>query len=423
MSDTRHRSLWMIAVIALLAVIGYIALRPSAPAATNQPAAPSESTAVPVVTLDNPADVFTQPAPSNAEIANSGDWSMEGLNPARTRDIATPIALPLTQQRVMASATFEDGVSPPVISRGLMLVETKDALAAIDLRTGRQRWAYPHVGTYISPAIAGDTVYFRAERANEGQLVALELSSGRQRWAFTPKRLSSASNSYFGGHLTSPVIEGNTLYVGAGKELYALDAVSGRVRWEFDTQDYVTSSAAVAEGRVFVSDFEYFYAIDQQSGLLLWSYPANSAVYFSSVAAGDTVLISSGQNLIALNVADGSKRWEKNVPGESLIPAGAQGDRVFAKTTNILFALNQADGSELWSFEDINYVSLPALTQGYAFVVNGMGANASIAALDIATGESAWSQAVQKLATTAPVVAGRALYVRTTDGRVLELVS
>lgn len=254
-------------------------------------------------------------------------------------------------------------------------------------------------------------------------MLALELGSGRQRWAFTPKRLSSSSNGYFGGHLTSPVVVDGTLYVGAGQELYALDAISGDVRWEFDTQDFVTSSASVAGGRVFVSDFKYFYAIDQRTGTMLWSYPADSAIYFSSVATGDTVLITSGQNLIALNVADGSKRWEKNVPGESLVPAGAQGDRVFVKTTNVLYALNQLDGHELWSFENINYVSLPALTDGYAFVINGMGADARVEALDVATGQSAWSQPVQKLATTAPIVAGRAVYVRTTDGQVVELVS
>jgi FOG: WD40-like repeat len=347
---------------------------------------------------------------------------MEGLNPARTRAVETPIAPPLDQQRVVAAASFEEGVSPPVIVRGLMLLETKETLSAIDLHTGRQRWAYRQKGAYISPAVAGDIVYFRAEQANQGQLVALELSSGRQRWVFTPKRLSSSTNSYFGGHLTSPVVVDGIVYVGAGKELYALDAVTGKVRWEFSAQDFVTSSAAVADGRVFVSDFSYFYAIDQYTGALIWSYPAYSAVYFSSVATGDMVLISSGQSMIALDAGDGTKRWEKNIPGASLIPAGAQGDIVFVKTTNELFALDRTSGRELWSFRDVNYVSLPALTRQYVFVINGMGASATVEAIDITTGASIWSQPVPRLATTAPVIAGRAIYVRTTDGRVIELL-
>ncbi len=421
MSVTGQRSVWMIAVIALLGAIGYVALRPpSQPPPVSPLSAPTavSNVNVPVVP-DNPVVPFN-PVPITPD--GVGDWAMEGLNPARTRAVETPIAPPLDQQRVVVAAAFEEGVSPPVIARGLMLLETKDALSAIDLRTGRQRWAYRQKGTYISPAVAGDTVYFRAEQANQGRLMALELSSGRQRWAFIPKRLSSSTNSYFGGHLTSPVVVDGVVYVGAGKELYALDAVTGKVRWEFSAQDFVTSSAAVDDGRVFISDFSYFYAIDQHSGALIWSYPAYSAIYFSSVATGDMVLISSGQSLIALDAGDGAKRWEKNVTGTSLIPAGAQGDIVFVKTTNTLFALDRTSGRELWSFRDANYVSLPALTQQYAFVINGMGASAAVEAIDITTGASIWSQPVPRLATTAPVIAGRAIYVRTTDGRVIELL-
>ncbi|WP_448543105.1 outer membrane protein assembly factor BamB family protein [Roseiflexus sp.] len=424
MSATGQRSVWMVAMIALLGAIGYVALRPP-----SQPSSVSTSSMPAAATAASNANVSTVPdnpfAPSNAARITpdgAGDWAMEGLNPARTRAVETPIAPPLDQQRVVVAASFEEGVSPPVIVRGLMLLETKETLSAIDLRTGRQRWAYRQKGAYISPAVAGDTVYFRAEQANQGQLVALELSSGRQRWVFTPKRLSSSTNSYFGGHLTSPVVVDGIVYVGAGKELYALDAVTGKVRWEFSAQDFVTSSAAVADGRVFVSDFSYFYAIDQHTGALIWSYPAYSAVYFSSVATGDMVLISSGQSMIALDASDGTKRWEKNIPGASLIPAGAQGDIVFVKTTNELFALDRTSGRELWSFRDVNYVSLPALTRQYVFVINGMGASATVEAIDITTGASIWSQPVPRLATTAPVIAGRAIYVRTTDGRVIELL-
>lgn len=422
MHTTGQRGLWMVAILALLGAIGYVALRPPSPASFDAalPAPTVGATLAAPAVPDNP---FAQSAPASPDSPPVGEWSMEGLNPARTRAVETPIAPPLNQQRVIVTASFEEGVSPPVIARGLMLLETKDALSAIDLRTGRQRWAYRQKGTYISPAIAGDTVYFRAEQANQGQLVALELSSGRQRWAFTPKRLSAAANNYFGGHLTSPVVVEGVVYVGAGKELYALDAISGKMRWEFSAQDFITSSAAVADGRVFVSDFSYFYAIDLSTGGLIWSYPAHSAVYFSSVAAGDLVLISSGQNLIALDARNGARRWEKSVSGKSLIPAGAQGDTVFVKTTNELFALDRSDGRELWSFRDVNYVSLPALTQEYVFVVNGMGAGASVVALDMTTGANVWSQPVPRLATTAPVIAGRAIYVRTTDGRVIELLS
>jgi hypothetical protein len=51
-----------------------------------------------------------------------------------------------------------------------------------------------------------------------------------------------------------------------------------------------------------------------------------------------------------------------------------------------------------------------------------MGADTIVAALDAATGQGTWKQPFASLATSAPVIAGQALYARTTDGRVVEFV-
>ena len=109
--------------------------------------------------------------------------------------------------------------------------------------------------------------------------------------------MSSASNSYFGGHLTSPVVVDGTVFVGAGKEVYALDAASGAVRWEFAAKDYISSSATAADGRIYISDFDAFYAIDQKTGTQIWSYPTTMTFYFAPVIGGQTVLLSSGAQL------------------------------------------------------------------------------------------------------------------------------
>ena len=86
------------------------------------------------------------------------------------------------------------------------------------------------------PPLPANMSLFAPKSANKGQMLALDIDTGKTLWAFTPKRLSSESNSYFGGHLTSPVVVDGTVFVGAGKEVYALDAASGAVRWEFARQ-------------------------------------------------------------------------------------------------------------------------------------------------------------------------------------------
>lgn len=421
MADTKHNGIWMVSILLLLGALAYIALRPAPGAPTPAQASGASAALAPAAPASElgPLGPFAQAAqPAPGALA---DWTMEGQNPGRTRFGATPIRLPLTQRRAVQMPADREAGSPPVIASGLMLVETKDHLRAIDLRSGKERWAYGNPGAYISPAVAGGRAYLRAESNNTGRLVALDLLSGTEVWQFTPRRLSSEVNSYFGGHLGSPVIAEGAVFVGAGKELYALDAATGKTRWEFAAQDFVTSSATVAGGRVFISDFKFVYGIDQASGALLWTYPANSAISFSAVATDDMVLVTSGEKVAALGAADGTVRWELARPGEKLIPAAITDELAFVKSTERLYALRLSDGREVWQFHDINFVSLPAVAGGQVFLVQGMGGATAVVALDSGSGRELWKQPLRSLATTAPVIAGGAIYVRMEDGRVLGL--
>jgi outer membrane protein assembly factor BamB len=300
-----------------------------------------------------------------------------------------------------------------------MLVESERRLRAIDLSTGQQLWDFPLVGLYFSPAVAGNIVFIRSEADNKGQMIALDVKTGKQLWAFTPQRLSSADNSYFGGHLTSPVVVEGTVFVGAGKEVYALQANTGAVRWTFVAKDYISSSATVADGRVYISDFRNIYALEQQSGSVVWSRPTTMSIYFSPVAAGQSVLLTDGENLAALEAATGKQLWTKSIPGRTLIPGAVSGSRVFVKSISTLYALDLASGKDLWQFDALNFVSLPAVASDLVFVISGSGADSAIVALDAASGQSPWKQTVAALSTSAPVIAGQTIYVRTGDGRVL----
>lgn len=344
---------------------------------------------------------------------------MEGNNPSRTRSIEAQLVLPLSQQREVRLAADSGDGSPLTIARGTMLVESQHLLRAFDMRDGTQRWSFPLRGIYVSPAVAGKYVFIRSEAGNKGQMLALDIESGQILWAFTPKRLSSAANSYFGGHLTSPVVVDGTVFVGAGKEVYALDAASGAVRWEFGAKQYISSSATAADGRIYISDFDAFYAIDQKTGALVWSYPTTMTLYFAPVISGQTVLLSSGGQLVALDTSSGKQRWATSLPGEDVIPTAVQGSRAFVKSTATLYALDLASGKQLWQARDLNYISLPAIAGNQVFVIRGSGASTSLSALDAGTGLSTWTLPVKSLASTAPVIAGQSLYVRTTDGRIL----
>jgi outer membrane protein assembly factor BamB len=414
-----------VAVLIGLVVMAAVVLRPqrtpvAIPVTGGPTAAPSgQPTAAPTSAPRVAGPVPAALAPDLASTSGPDDWAMEGYNPARTRSIEAGLALPFTQQRELAVAGDDGDGSPLTIAQGMMLVESSHRLRAFDLGSGAERWALPLEGIYISPAVAGNTVFVRSEADNKGQMLALDIASGKQRWAFRPKRLSSASNGYFGGHLTSPVVVGGTVFVGAGKEVYALDATTGTVRWTFTARDYISSSATVAGGHIYISDFQNLYAIEQYTGVLVWVFPTKFSIYFSPIVGGQTVLLTDGDNLVALDTASGKPRWNLGIPGEELIPGAAQGSRVFVKSTSTLYALELASGKELWRAHNLNFISLPVVAGDQVYVISGMGADTAVAALDATTGHGTWKQLVASLATTAPVIAGRSLYVRTTDGRVL----
>ena len=397
----RH-GLGIIALLAL-ATVGYVVLRPGFSSASTAGArAPG-------------------PAQSVSSASAPGEWAMEGFNPARTRALDAGIPLPLDRQRELRVVEDKGIGSPIAIARNTILVEAEHHLRAIDLRNGRERWSFAETGRYISPAIAGDTVFIRVEANNEGQILALDLATGQQRWAFTPRRLSSSATSFWGGHLTSPVVANGLVFIGAGKELYALDAATGAVRWEYSAQDHIASSATVGDGRVYISDARNLLAIDQQTGALAWKAPATFSIYFSPIVAHQTVFFTNGGNVIALSTTDGAKRWEIGFPDVTLFPAAAQGSRLFVKSTSTLYALDLATGKELWRSDHPNFVSFPAVAGEQLFAVIGTEGQTRLAVIDTVTGQQVWTQPVPLLTTAAPVIAGKTLYVRTTDGRVIGL--
>ncbi len=386
-----------------LALVGYALLR----SGSNLSGTPAKSAAA----SDSGVSSKSRPA----------EWVMEGGNPARTRAHDAGIALPINRRREIRLAKDEGTGSPIAVAQNIMLVEGEHRLVALDLRNGKVRWTFDENGQYISPAVAGDTVFIRAEADNKGQFFALDVRTGAQRWAFTPRRLSSAATGFWGGHLTSPVIADGAVFIGAGKELYALDAATGAVRWEYGAAEYLSSSATVGDDHVFISDAGHLHAIDRRTGKLAWKSATTFAVYFAPVVAEQTVFVTNGEKVLALNAVDGTRRWETGIDGQTLIPVGAQGSRLFVKSTTALYALDLGGGDELWRFENPNFVSFPVIAGDQLFAVTGATGQTTVAVLDVVTGKRLWDQVEPSLASAAPVIAGQTLYVRTNDGRVVGL--
>src|SRR5215469_6710066 len=86
---------------------------------------------------------------------------------------------------------------------------------------------------------------------------------------------------------SSPAVANGLVYVGSDK-LYALDAVTGALKWSYITGGGgINSSPKVTNGVVYVgSDDDKLYALDAVTGALKWSYITGGAISSPTVVGG-----------------------------------------------------------------------------------------------------------------------------------------
>ena len=127
---------------------------------------------------------------------------------------------------------------------------------------------------------------------------------------------------------SSAAIANGTVFVGsAAGELIALDLQSGAVRWRYKTAEIGESSPAVANGVVYIGDLSgVFHAVDATSGRGLWTFKTVGEIRSSPVVVGDRVLIGSYDRFLVRAVqCEGGGRLESRVSGVRPRDAGGVG--------------------------------------------------------------------------------------------------
>ena len=344
---------------------------------------------------------------------------MEGYSPQRNRVTVDNVQPPLNiQQEIIVGGDTQFG-SPVGVAQNLIFVESARKLHVFAQDSGEEQWFFDLPGFFFSPAVAGNTVFVRAESGEDGFILALSVDAGLKLWEFKFPRVGSAESN-FGGHVTSPVVANGLVLVGAAQSFRALEIKTGKEVWVFDLKDPIASSATVVDGRVYFTDFSHLYAIDLKTGLERWRFEHEGlSLLFAPVATSDEIIFTSKNVIYALNPNDGAVIWTKSLDTESLVPSAIAGDRVYTKSVNELFALDRLTGETVWTFQAADFVSLPAITADQIYLITRAGGNGQLRALRVADGQEVWQSDNVQIANAAPIVASGHVYVRTVDGRVL----
>ena len=285
-------------------------------------------------------------------------------------------------------------ISSPVVANGVVFVGSNDHFfRAIDAGNGRELWKF-QTGANVngSAAVVNGAVYVLSL---DGNAYSLDARTGKQLWKFSTggeSRLNAAGlyglapsreviPDVWDFYLSSPVVEGETVYFGSGDHsIYALNAKNGVLRWKFQAGDVVHSSPAIADGILYVGCWDgVLYALDAKTGQPVWKFATGvDATHFmqgipgsAAIANGMVVFGSRDNNIYALDAKTGKEIWRQANAGSWVIASPAIMDGVVYVTTSDTMKLRALDLKTGAQIFDLSYnaygFSSPALAGGHAY--------------------------------------------------------
>ncbi|WP_331722785.1 PQQ-binding-like beta-propeller repeat protein (plasmid) [Streptomyces canus] len=281
-------------------------------------------------------------------------------------------------------------------------------------RSGPSTWTLnTHVALRGKPVLAQGNIYIGGEK----EVFAVDAITGKLKWKKTVA----------GNVLASLAVVSGTVYIECNeKVVYALNAATGAVKWTSHVgKDLLYSSPAVAGGLVYVGSQDFtLYALEAATGKIRWKKKANGAFDAQPIIEGGTLYVGAdGDVFYALDAATGTVRWTQFVGGDGTNQRAVIRDGVVyvGSYDHRVYALNKATGDLKWvqvlGRGDLN--STPVIADDTLYIVSG---DAKIYALGLDNGKVKWSRDTDSNAYS-PAVAGNLVYVGIKDNTMLRALN
>jgi outer membrane protein assembly factor BamB len=212
------------------------------------------------------------------------------------------------------------------------------------------QWSPPSVGT-----IGGVVQLISAQ--GDGWVRGYEALTGKKLWEFDTNPKESIWPKTRNELISTPVIVGDRVYIANGQDpehgegvghFYAIDATkrgditqSGRL-WHFEKIRRSISTAAVADGLVYISDFSGFlYCLDANSGKEIWMHDLFAAVWASPFVVDGKVYIGDEDGDVTVLAHGREKKVlaEMNMGSSVYATVTPAHGTIFLNNRNQLFAI------------------------------------------------------------------------------------
>jgi len=250
--------------------------------------------------------------------------------------------------------------SSPAVYKGYVYTP----LSSYNASTGKLALDYTDYKGFTSPAVAEDMIYIGSFVSHS--LFALNATTGNKIWSYIT-----------GADVTSSpaVAYGRVYFTSHDGNVYALNASTGAKIWNYKASGFLReASPAVVGGRVYIGSSDNAYCLDASTGAKIWNSSISGVAYSSPAVANDYVYVGSlGGNVYALNASTGTQIW--NATGGSSSSPSVGSGAVYIGDSYMILAFNASTGTKIWNYTfppiDFYMPSSPAISGGVVYAGNG----------------------------------------------------
>jgi Zn-dependent protease len=177
---------------------------------------------------------------------------------------------------------------------------------------------------------------------------------------------------------SSPAVVNGKVYVGShDHSVYCLDSSTGDFIWKYTTGNYVVSSPAVVDGRVYIGSRDYnVYCLNASTGDLVWKYTTGNYVHSSpAVFDGKIYIGSQDHSVYCLDASTGAFIWKYTTGNEvASSPAVADGKVYVGSMDSKVYCLDALNGTSIWRYTTggmYKLFSSAAVADGKVYVGSG----------------------------------------------------
>ncbi|MCA9114574.1 MAG: PQQ-binding-like beta-propeller repeat protein [Planctomycetaceae bacterium] len=291
----------------------------------------------------------------------------------------------------------------------------------LDEETLVRRWRVELPPGYSGPVVSESAVFVAGTEDKKNEVVlALDRATGKELWrASWPGAMSvpffAASNGSW--IRATPAFDGESLYVAGMRDvLVSLNAATGGIQWRVDFAEQLETplpAFGFASSPLLDGDFLYvqagaaFLKLEKATGNIVWRVlsdkggmmgSAFSSPIITTLAGKRQLVVQTRLKLAGVDPDSGDVLWEQEVPnfrGMNILTPVRFEDGIFTSSYQNkawLYNAARADGkfeiTEAWDSNTRGYMSTPVVINGHAYLHLQ---NQRFACIDLKTGERKWT--------------------------------